>query len=47
MPKTKPDLFKPPRWRAINELAKAYAQMGGIVTISCHMTTLERRSRVG
>ena len=38
MPKTKPDLFKPPRWRAINELAKAYAQMGGIVTISCHMT---------
>ncbi len=37
-PKTKPDLFKPPRWRAINELAKAHWQMGGVVTISCHMT---------
>ncbi len=37
-PKTKPDTFKPPRWRAVNELAKAYWQMGGVVTISCHMT---------
>lgn len=38
MPKTKPDLFKPPRWRLINELAKAHTAMGGLVTISCHMT---------
>jgi len=38
MPKTKPDTFKPPRWRSINELAKAYWQMGGLVTLSCHMT---------
>jgi hypothetical protein len=37
-PKTQPDLFKPPRWRAINELAKAHHAMGGVVTISCHMT---------
>ena len=37
-PKTKPDLFKPPRWRMINELAKAHYAMGGVVTISCHMT---------
>jgi hypothetical protein len=37
-PKTQPEFFKPPRWRAINELAKAHWQMGGIVTISCHMT---------
>jgi beta-mannanase len=37
-PKTKPDLFKPPRWRLINEFAKAYWQMGGLVTVSCHMT---------
>jgi len=37
-PKTKPDLFKPPRWRLINAFAKAYWQMGGLVTISCHMT---------
>ena len=37
-PKTKPEKFKPPRWRAINEFAKAYWEMGGLVTISCHMT---------
>jgi len=35
---TKPDLYKPPRWRNINELAKAYWQVGGLVTISCHMS---------
>lgn len=38
MPKTKPDLFKPPRWQMVNELAKEYHRMGGVVTISCHMT---------
>jgi hypothetical protein len=38
MPKTQPDLFKPPRWRMINELAKEHHRMGGIVTISGHMT---------
>ncbi|HNX36549.1 MAG TPA: glycosyl hydrolase [Kiritimatiellia bacterium] len=37
-PKTKPDLFKPPRWRLVNELAKAHYGMGGLVTLSCHMT---------
>ena len=37
-PKTKPDLFKPPRWRLVNELAKAHWEMGGLVTISCHMS---------
>ena len=37
-PKTVPELFKPPRWRLINELARAHYAMGGIVTISCHMT---------
>ena len=37
-PKTLPETFKPPRWRAINEFAKAYWEMGGLVTISCHMT---------
>jgi len=37
-PKTKPDLFKPPRWQLINELARAHWAMGGLVTISCHMT---------
>jgi len=37
-PKTKPDLFKPPRWRMVNELAKTYGAMGGLVTLSCHMT---------
>jgi hypothetical protein len=38
VPATKPDTFKPPRWQAVNELAKAHWQMGGLVTISCHMT---------
>lgn len=38
MPRTKPDTFKPPRWQLVNELAKTYWQMGGLVTISCHMT---------
>jgi mannan endo-1,4-beta-mannosidase len=38
MPKTQPALFKPPRWKAINEFAKTYWEMGGLVTISCHMT---------
>lgn len=38
MPKTKPDLFKPPRWKAINAFAQTYWEMGGLVTISCHMT---------
>jgi hypothetical protein len=38
MPETQPDRFKPPRWQLVNELAKAYWQMGGLVTISCHMT---------
>jgi beta-mannanase len=37
-PKTKPDLFKPPRWQLVNELAKEHWRMGGLVTISCHMT---------
>lgn len=37
-PKTRPELFKPPRWRLVNELAKAHAAMGGLVTLSCHMT---------
>ncbi len=37
-PKTLPEVFKPPRWRLINEFAKAYWQVGGLVTISCHMT---------
>ncbi|MDA3926165.1 MAG: glycosyl hydrolase [Kiritimatiellae bacterium] len=35
---TKPDLYKPPRWQNINELAKAYWEIGGLVTISCHMS---------
>ena len=35
---TKPDLYKPPRWRNINELAKEYWRIGGLVTISCHMS---------
>lgn len=38
MPKTKPDLFKPPRWRMINELVRAHYDVGGLVTLSCHMT---------
>jgi len=37
-PATEPALFKPPRWRLVNELAKEHHRMGGIVTISCHMT---------
>ena len=38
MPKTLPEFFKPPRWRMVNELAKEYHRMGGMVTLSCHMT---------
>jgi len=30
MPKTHPDLYKPPRWQLVNELAKAYYRMGGM-----------------
>ena len=37
-PKTLPALFKPPRWRMVNELAKEHHRMGGLVTLSCHMT---------
>ncbi|MFO7937710.1 MAG: glycosyl hydrolase [Kiritimatiellia bacterium] len=37
-PDTKPDLYKPPRWRNINELAKEYWRTGGLITISCHMS---------
>jgi mannan endo-1,4-beta-mannosidase len=37
-PKTKPDRFKPPRWRYINELIKTHVALGGVATLSLHMT---------
>ena len=36
--RTEPEFWKPPRWKEINPLLKAYWSEGGLTTISVHMT---------